>query len=164
MSSIDDLCDTDSERLLFTLNIVDPKYNAKKPYDCRIAKTNYPNIAFTVSKLNNTNYRVYLPSFDSPSQTSFFDLKNRPVLLIEIMCLNNFVLTHKRTVDFKICKKVIRIQDILLKDESEEDVLIQFNAPIGKQIAKLAVLDWPNRETLSKYEFYMAQPNNYLEV
>lgn len=164
VTSIDNLCNTDSNRLLFTLDVADPKYEPRRPYDCRVTRTNYPNIDFVEVKLNDTRYEILLPSFDSPVQTTFFDVDKKPLLLIEISCTNNLVLTHQRTVDFKICKKVLPIRNLVLDEELTDDqIVVQFDAPVGTIVARLMVVDFSNRYG-DDYEYYLAEPNDYLDV
>jgi hypothetical protein len=164
VESIDDLCNTDSNRFLFSLDIDDPNYDPLKPYDCRLTRTNYPNVDFLEYKMNNTHYEIFLPAFDSPMQTSFFDLEKSPVLLIEISCTNNMVTTHQRTVDFKICKKILPIENLILDGGiSDSDVWIQFDSQPGTSVAQLKVVDYSNRY-LDNYEFYLAEANEYLDV
>lgn len=162
VTTIDELCENDSNLKIFSLAIVDPKFDPNEPYECRISNTNYPNIDFLIDKSNETTFDVYLPI--AASSVSFFDVKNKPILICEVLCFNNFIVTHKRTIDLKICKRVNRIKDIILdKNQTEESILLQFDSPVDFLIAQALAVDVPFKGR-ENYEFNLGQPNQYLWV
>lgn len=46
---------------------------------------------------------------------------------------------------------------------SDDQIIVQFNAPIGTIIARLMVVDFTNRYG-DDYEYYLAEPNDFLDV
>jgi hypothetical protein len=128
-----------------------------------VSKSNYPNIAFVINKTNQTQFDVFLPPV-SGGAVKLFDAKITPVLIIDVLCFNSFIVTHRRTIDFKICRVVNPIRDIVLANNvSEDNITLTFDMPVDTFIAKLLPVD-TGLTGKANYEFMLTQPNEYLTV
>jgi hypothetical protein len=162
VNAVNDLCEKDSNRQIFTFAIVEP--NTLFPYTCSISKNNHANIDLVVKMYNDTFYTADLPSLP-PNRDSFFNLSKNRDLVVEILCSNNFV-SHKRTVDLKICAKLVKISDIALQNNTisgEKQLTIKFSAKVRTNIAKLKAVDLLEKQNDS-YAFSLAAPNDYIDV
>lgn len=52
---------------------------------------------------------------------------------------------------------------MLDEELTDDQIFIQFDAPVGTIIARLMVVDFSNRYG-DDYEYYLAEPNDYLDV
>ena len=119
--------------------------------------------------MNQSDYEVYLPRLVDSNRTSFFDLNRTSNLVVEILCSNESLVAHKRTIDLKICRKALKIKDLLVFDsktktyDAKDKFEIKFNSPIKTIIAQLVPLD-EAKKSLDSYEFRLSEPSNNLDV
>jgi hypothetical protein len=94
------------------------------------------------------------------NKSNLFNIDLNPILIIEVTCIKNNLINHRRRVDFKICKQIEKIGNIIYNGELPT---ITFNMSVNTSLIKLFVYDPPvtNREN---YEFILVQPNPYLDV
>jgi hypothetical protein len=162
---VDDLCEKDSNRQIFSFMIVEPPNTSLSTYTCGVSKTSHPNVNLIMKMYNNTYYSVHLPPF-SLNQESFFNLTVTRNLVVEILCSNENFVTHKRTVDLKICAKLVKISDIALQNSTiseEKQLTIKFNAKVKQSIARLKAVDVLEKPPDS-YVFTLAAPNEFIDV
>lgn len=144
------LCNTDSNRLILNLSILDLKLNVT---NCQVSNSNNQDLKFnSIIKLNQTEYEVYLPKTHLEIDSN---------LLIEFTCFKNGIQeVSKQTVDFEVKKCTNKIKDILGKDET---LSLQFDWIENRFITKLEVVDSVKKPN-DTYGFYATKLNSYLEI
>lgn len=161
VSTVDNLCDQDSNRTIFTFSIDNPP---DSNYSCAITKTNHENITLSIVRVDD-QYEVRLPELKI-NQSRLFNLSQLANLVVELTCVNGTDLvsdatTRRRTVDLEICKSYPNIQGILIANATS--LALKFNSPAATVIAQLVALDYPQKSPDS-YIFSLDKPDNYIDV
>ena len=160
MNAIDDLCDRDSNKKLFSFKIDDFSYDHSKVYDCRIYKTNYASINFQFKRITNFEFEFSLP--DSKNQT-LFQIDTKPTLIIDLICSNNDILAQRQLLEMKICRTRNKIKDIIIDSNSQELPVIKYDLPAKSFIVKFRAVDKTNKP-MDDYMFALSKPSEYFQI
>lgn len=160
IESIEELCDSDSDRRIFTISIEDQNaiISNDNTYKCYVSSTNHLNFNLIIKKLGNLMFEAHLPKSDK----NLFDYKSKPNFVVEIACVNSNLVVHKRTMDFKLCHKVDAIKDVILAPNTENYPWIKFKASVGAIVGRFKAVD-PNYARKS-YEYSLDKENMYFKV
>jgi hypothetical protein len=173
VTTVDDLCDKDSNRLAFSFNIKEAlNLSLISTYTCRVSKTNNQAVRLLIKRHNDTNFSVFLPTLP-PGQESLFNFSSASGgnLVVEILCSNADFVTHKRTVDLKICAtRSLKIKDMVAlesngsrKNDEDTPLMVKFNSLVNSTIVRLKPVDAVNKSADS-YVFSLASPNEFIDV